>query len=227
MTINTNKNKKDLAEIETWIFDLDDTLYSASTTLFEQIEIRIREYISTYFKINDSEAFELQKGYYQKYGTTLRGLILEKGMEPDDYMEKVHDLDLTVLSPNPNLDKALSKINGKKYVFTNGPKEHAERVTAKIGIRHHFAGFFGAREGDLIPKPELVTYQKMLKTYNIDPKKAALFEDSQRNLKPAHDLGITTIWVRNLTDKLTPVDKSPEYCDFITDDLVAWLEENI
>ena len=222
-----NTNKKDLSKIKHWIFDLDDTLYSAWTTLFEQIEVRIRDYISEHLGISKEEAFELQKKYYHKYGTTLRGMILEQGMEPDEYIDKVHDLDLSVLSPNPELDKAIGRLKGKKYVFTNGSREHGERVTKKLGIDHHFCGFFGVREGDLIPKPELVTYEKMLTTYNIKAEESALFEDSQRNLKPAHNMGITTIWVRNMVDKLTPIDENPEFCDYVTDDLVKWLEDNI
>ena len=213
----------DLAHIEAWIFDLDNTLYPSSSCLFDQVSQRIGTYIENLFDVDRTEARRLQKNYFRDYGTTLRGLMLKHGMEPGPFLEFVHDIDLSPLSPSKTLEAALARLPGRKLVFTNADVPYAERVMARLGIDHHFSAIYDIEAADWIPKPFPDAYQRLTVRHAVDPVRAILFEDILRNLEPAAALGMATVWVRNDgawsfsgDERITP--------DYVTEDLPAWLD---
>lgn len=217
------------SHIESWVFDLDNTLYPASCSLFPQIDIRMRRFIAEQFGIPENEAFKLQKRYYREHGTTLRGLMVMHGIEPDVFLDYVHQIDCTVLGIAPRLDAALAALPGRKVIFTNGTERHALNVMAQLGITAHFDGIFDIRAADYLPKPDPATYDLMARRHNLDPGRCAMFEDIPRNLRPAAAIGMTTVWVRedDHPDKIVALapDEDLSHIDHITDDLVAWLEQ--
>lgn len=191
------KTAPDFRHVDTWVFDLDNTLYPASSNLFAQIDARMTEYLSTLFGVGPDEARRLQKDYYRDHGTTLNGLINVHGHDPEPYLAFVHDIDLSVLPHDPHLDEGLSRLPGRKLIYTNGSTEHAARVLAHLGIQHHFDDVFDIRASDFTPKPNLASYERLMARHGVTPSRSALFEDIVRNLAPARALGMTTIWVRN------------------------------
>lgn len=226
--MNTGRSLREtLAHVDTWLFDLDNTLYPATSSLFPQIDARMKAFIAEYLGLPPDEAYRLQKAYYHKYGTTLRGLMLEHGLEPDAFLDFVHDIDHGVLDYDRALDDALNVLPGRKLVFTNGSERHAERVLDRLSLAHHFDGIFDICAADYIPKPQPETYQKMVETFGVAPARAAFFEDSQINLKPAEAIGMTTVLVRAGPDH-APRHADPDdlsHCHHITDDLAAWLRD--
>ena len=211
---------------ETWVFDLDNTLYPASSSLFPQIHKRMGLYIAQALKVDAATADALQRKYYREHGTTLRGLMLTHQIEPDEFLSYVHEIDCTVLPPAPRLDAALGRIPGRKIVFTNGSMRHAENVLNQLGLSHHFHGMFDIKAANYIPKPALETYSRMIEQFDFDPKKAVMFEDLAHNLDAAKQLGMTTVWVKeeghSFADGPDPEDVS--YIDHVTDDLAGWIE---
>jgi putative hydrolase of the HAD superfamily len=219
---------QDISRIETWVFDLDNTLYPASSSLFPQIDIRMRRFIAERLDLPLDEAFALQKRYYREFGTTLRGLMLVHKIEPEAFLSFVHDIDCTVLDAAPRLDAALSRLDGRKLIFTNGSERHAENVLARLGIARHFEGIFDIRAAEFVPKPQPECYRMMVERHAVDPRSALMVEDIHRNLVPAAAIGMTTLWVREDGHPDTAVLKQDEadlaHVHHITDDLTAWLE---
>ena len=212
----------DLAHIETWIFDLDNTLYPSNSRLFDQVDQRIGAFIANLFDVDRVEARRLQKSYFREYGTTLRGLMLKHDMAPAPFLEYVHDIDLSPIARSDILEAALGRLPGRKLVFTNADAPYAERVLARLGIDHHFSGIYDIAAADWVPKPSPFAYERLTAQHAVDPARAILFEDILRNLAPAAALGMATVWVRNDSDwastgaeQITP--------DYVTDDLAAWL----
>lgn len=218
-----------LSALETWVFDLDNTLYPASSSLFPQIDVRMRQFIAARLGLALDEAFALQKRYYREYGTTLRGLMTVHGMEPADFLAYVHDIDHTVLDVTPRLDAALARLAGRKLIFTNGSHRHAEKVLARLGIERHFDGIFDIVAADFIPKPRPECYGGMIRRFGFDPRAAAMVEDIHRNLAPAAALGMTTVWVRqdNHPDFHVVIQENDDlgHVDHIVEDLPHWLEQ--
>ncbi len=211
-----------LGRAEAWIFDLDNTLYPASARLFPQIDRRMQAFISEALKLSLDDALILQKQYYRQYGTTLRGLMLNHGIEPDSFLEYVHDIDHSVLAPDGRLDAALAGLPGRKFIHTNGSERHAVKVIDRLGIARHFAAIFDIRASNYVPKPEPEPYADLVTLHMITPTQAVMFEDIHRNLKPAANLGMATVWVRHPENPAVS-DENLEHCGFITDDLIAWL----
>ncbi len=212
----------DLAHIETWIFDLDNTLYPSSSHLFDQVSQRIGAFIATALELDPAEAKRVQKSYFREYGTTLRGLMLKHGMDPAPFLEYVHDIDLSPIAPSDDLEAALGRLPGRKLVFTNADAPYAERVMARLGIGHHFSDIYDIKAADWVPKPFPEAYERLRLLHAVEPERAILFEDILRNLAPAAALGMATVWVRSDSDwaasgadGITP--------DYVTDDLAAWL----
>ena len=209
-----------------WLFDLDNTLYPASSSLFPQIHERMGTFISSALKVDLAAAHEMQRTYYRTYGTTLRGLMLEHELPPDDFLAYVHEIDVTVLAPNPRLAAALERIPGRRLVFTNGSARHAENVLNHLGLAHHFDAIFDIKSADYIPKPAAETYHRMVAQFAIDPKQAVMFEDLAHNLVVPHELGMTTVWVRedghSFAEGPEPEDLS--FIDHTTDDLPGWID---
>jgi len=189
------REKRRFDHVETWVFDLDNTLYPHHLNLWQQVDERIRSYVSNYLNIAPDEAFRLQKDYYRRYGTTMRGLIAEHGMSPDDYLDYVHQIDHSPLLPNPALGDALEKLPGRKLIFTNGTRRHAENVMKRLEIDHRFEDVFDIVAGELEPKPSQLSYDRFLARHGVDASKAAMFEDLARNLEVPHALGMTTVLV--------------------------------
>jgi putative hydrolase of the HAD superfamily len=217
-----------LDHVRAWVFDLDNTLYPASSSLFPQIDVRMRQFIAARLGMGLEEAFILQKRYYREFGTTLRGLMLVHGLEPEDFLDYVHDIDHTVLDAAPALDAALAALPGRKLIFTNGSERHAVSVMERLGIAGNFDGIFDIKAADFIPKPQPECYLAMVRRFGIDATASAMVEDIHRNLKPACAIGMTTVWVRqdNHPDHkvVSQDDDDLSHVHHITDDLVAWLE---
>ena len=191
----TRDAPRGFAKVETWVFDLDNTLYPHDLNLWRQIDDRIQGFVSEFLKVTKDEAFRVQKDYYKRYGTTMRGLMAEHGMKPDDFLEFVHEIDHSPLLPNPELGIAIERLPGRKLILTNGTRKHAEAVMRRLEIHHHFEDVFDIAAADLDPKPMPQVYDRFLQKHGVDPRKAAMFEDLARNLSVPHTLGMTTVLV--------------------------------
>jgi putative hydrolase of the HAD superfamily len=224
MTENAKDSKslKKIADTNAWVFDLDNTLYSASSNLFLQIDKKMKAFIARAFDLQPDDAFKLQKKYYHEYGTTMRGLMINHGIDPEIFMNYVHDIDHSVLQPDPDLDNALGNLPGRKFIYTNGSARHASAVMEQLGISRHFMGIFDIRAGDYVPKPDPRSYTDFIARHSVAPQHAVMFEDSHKNLKPASDLGMTTVFVRN-TSNAPAEDEDLSHCHYSTENLAAWL----
>ncbi|MCW8835267.1 MAG: pyrimidine 5'-nucleotidase [Rhodospirillales bacterium] len=208
--------------IETWIFDLDNTLYPASSNLFAQVDTRIRDYIAGFLDLPADEAYTLQKRYFREHGTTLRGLMSLHDVDPVAYMDYVHDIDLAPIAADPALDAALSRLPGRKAIFTNASTKHAARVMDRLGVTRHFDVVFDIADAGYLPKPETQGYEILIGRLGADPSRTVMVEDIARNLKPAADMGMTTVWVR--TDSIWGKEGSDApHVHHVTDDLSAWI----
>jgi len=217
--------------IETWVFDLDNTLYPPGLDLWRQIDVRMRAYIARYLNVSLDEAFTLQKDYYRRYGTSLRGLMIEHGMDPDDFLAEAHAIDLSELEPAPALGAAIGILPGRKLVYTNGSRAHAEAVLAKLGISEHFADVHDIVAAEFHPKPHEEAYRRFLKAYGVEAGRAAMFEDLARNLEVPAALGMRTVLVVPPGLGVSPADREAwehegrdaHHIDHVTDDLTAFL----
>jgi len=211
-----------LHEIETWVFDLDNTLYPAACNLFVLIEKRMNEFIAEEFKVGLEEAHEIRRSYFLKHGTTLRGLMLDNGMHPKRFLDYVHEVDLSSIPANPALAQALDDLPGRKIVFTNGSQRHAERILDWLSISHHFSGIFDIVACDYIPKPDPSGYETLIRRHDFDPRAAVMVEDIAKNLKPAAALGMTTAWIKGVRDWQV-ADLQEDHIHHVVEDLVPWL----
>lgn len=186
---------RSFADIESWVFDLDNTLYPAGQNLFAQIDIRMTAFIQDALKVDRDEAYRVQKEFLGEYGTTLSGLMNEHGLPPGPFLDFVHDIDVSVLKADPHLADALGALPGNKFIFTNGTVQHAENVTKQLGIADLFDDVFDIVAADYRPKPHAAIYPEMLSQFGIEADKSAFFEDMARNLTPAHKIGMRTVLV--------------------------------
>ena len=214
----------ELKSSETWIFDLDNTLYPVSTNLFDQIDKRMCSYIANFLNTSESEAHKVQKSYFQEHGTSLRGMMENHKMDPIPYLEYVHKIDLSAIIRDDQMERALDKLPGRKIVFTNAAASYAEKVLERLGIAHHFEDIFDIVAANFIPKPAPIVYQSFVKKYKIDSENSIMVEDIVRNLKPAADMGMKTVWVE--TDRAwAHTDAETTKPDFTTKNLAPWLTE--
>jgi putative hydrolase of the HAD superfamily len=224
------RTPREFAHIDTWVFDLDNTLYPHHLSLWQQVDERIRAYVSEFLKVSKEEAFRVQKDYYKRYGTTMRGLMAEHGMKPEDYLEFVHRIDHSPLTPNAALGDALEKLPGRKLILTNGTRKHADAVMKRLDIDRHFEDVFDIAAADLDPKPLPRVYERFLKRHAVDPAKSAMFEDLARNLEVPHALGMTTVLVvpqhtREIFREGWELEgRGAAHVDHVTDDLAGFLE---
>ena len=188
---------KSFNSIKYWIFDLDNTLYSGKTKVFEQVDKRMSKYISNKLNISVEEAKKIQKNYFYEYNTTLNGMIKNHKIDPDEFLDFVHDINIDFLQKDTLLGEEIKKLDGKKIIFTNGSRKHAINVTKQIGIDQLFDDIFDIVDAEFIPKPSIEPYKKLVKKHKIDPKLCVLVEDIARNLKPAYEMGMKTIWIEN------------------------------
>ncbi len=211
-----------IKEAETWVFDLDNTLYPVSANLFDQIDRRMCSYIADYLNIPPAEAYKVQKSYFREHGTTLRGMMECHDMDPDPYLEYVHEVDLTSIVPDEKMVTALDRLPGRKIVFTNAATRYASRVLDNLGITDHFEAIFDIVDAGYLPKPDPSVYAKFVDRFDFDPANAVMVEDIARNLAPAAAMGMVTVWVR--TDRpWAHADADNVNPDFTTNDLSGWL----
>ena len=218
------------AHVETWVFDLDNTLYPHHLNLWQQVDDRIRDYIAGFLKVAKDDAFRIQKDYYKRYGTSMRGLMTEHGMKPDDFLDYVHRIDHSPIVPNPALGAALGRLAGRKLILTNGTRQHADAVMRRLDVHGHFEDVFDIVAAELEPKPLAQTYDRFLARHGVDPRKAAMFEDLARNLAVPHALGMITVLV--VPERTREVfregweleGRDAAHVDHVTDDLAGFLE---
>jgi putative hydrolase of the HAD superfamily len=213
-------------EIDTWVFDLDNTLYHASHNLFDQVSDRIGQFIARFLGVDRAEAHRLQKQYWHDHGTSLRGLMTLHQCRPEEFIAFVHDIDISVIPPSPELDAALARLPGRKVIFTNGSVPHAERIMQRLGVAQHFEGIFDIVASDYIPKPELAVYQRLVGHFGFAPDRAIMLDDMAHNLKPAHQLGMRTVWVRTdeSLQRLAALGGDRAHIHHETDDVVQFLQ---
>ena len=210
-----------LRHVDTWIFDLDDTLYPARCRLFDQIDRRICKYVASFLGVDCETARRLQKEFYREYGSTLRGMMSLHGMEPDGYLEYVHDIDLSPVEPDPLLGEVLARLPGRKLIFTSASSAHAERVIRRLGVDRRFDGIFDVAAAAYAPKPCVETYGRLLERHAVDPTKSAFFDDIPRNLRPAADIGMTTVWIPGRREWERSDEGSAHY---VAEHLARWLD---
>jgi putative hydrolase of the HAD superfamily len=185
----------DLRAITVWLFDLDNTLYPLENAFMRQIEARMTAFVARELALPHDEAFALQKRYLADHGTTLAGLMANHGIDPEHFLNEVHDVSLDVLEPDPRLERALMRLPGRRLVFTNGDERHATRVLDRVGIAHAFEAIFHIAAADYVPKPAPATFTRMIAAHAVDPAETCFFEDSEKNLAPAAALGMTTVLI--------------------------------
>jgi len=222
-------NARAFTHVDTWVFDLDNTLYPHHVNLWQQVDARIGAYIGNFLKVDAVEARRIQKDYYKRYGTSMRGMMTEHGVSADDYLAYVHEIDHSPLEPNPAMGEAIARLPGRKLILTNGSTDHAGKVLARLGFPEHFEAVFDIIAADLEPKPAPQTYQRFLDLHRVDPARSAMFEDLARNLVVPHDLGMTTVLVvPDGTREVVREDWEMEgrdapHVDHVTDNLTGFL----
>ena len=217
------------AHVTEWVFDLDNTLYPHHSNLFSQIDVKMTAYVSELLQLPPEEARKLQKELYKEYGTTLNGLMARHGIDSDDFLNKVHDIDYSWVDPNPALGDAIKALPGRKFIFTNGDRGHAERTARQLGILDHFNDIFDIVAADLTPKPARETYDKFVGLHRVDTENAAMFEDLARNLHVPKTLGMTTVLIvpNNFEPTFSEIwEQDADFeddVDYVTDDLATFL----
>jgi putative hydrolase of the HAD superfamily len=208
----------DLAHVETWLFDLDNTLYPAECEFMALIEGKMTDFMERATGLPRDEARAIQKRYYHEHGTTLAGLMAHHGIEPKTFLDEVHDVSMDCLTPDSALQAAVAALPGRRLIFTNGSLGHAERVLGHLGLAELFEDVFAIETADYLPKPAMATFEKVIARHRLAPPATAFFEDSEKNLAPAALLGMTTI--------LVGADAAASTADFVhhrTNDLAGFL----
>ena len=216
---------KSLAHIDTWIFDMDNTLYDASTGALDKISYRMTYYIADLLKISFEEANVLRRNYWNKYGNTLYGLMTEHGSDPCGFLEYAQDIDLSDVKPCSVIRESIELLQGKKIIFTNAPRSYTARMTKHLGIDRCFDNVFTIEDADYLPKPYLEPYFTIVEKFRFDSHQACMFEDTEINLKPAADLGMTTVWITGKNRE--PKEHSPVYVHHKTEKLADWLQSMV
>jgi len=213
-------------KINTWIFDLDNTLYAADSGVFQQVHKLMGEFISKNLSMDMPEAKKLQAKYYKQHGTTLRGLMDNHGIDPDYFLDEVHRLDYSIVSSNEMLNQELYKLDGRKIIYTNANEKHAIDVLDRIGLSSFFNEIFDIKMANYIPKPELKPYEQLINLFDINPETSAMFDDIAKNLVPAKKVKFTSVWIdagyENFSDD---IQASKKYLDFQTRDLSLFLKD--
>jgi putative hydrolase of the HAD superfamily len=189
--------KRDFADTTTWIFDLDNTLYPARCNLFAEVDARMGKFIADYLDVPFAHARYLQKSYYRQFGTTLSGLMQVHKLDPQPFLDYVHDIDLSAVPELPELAAAVEALPGRKLIFTNGSRGHAERVAAKLGVLHLFEDICDIAACEYVAKPSADAFDRMVKRHGIAAREAAMFEDMPHNLEAPHTLGMVTVLVHS------------------------------
>ena len=213
----------DFRHVRVWLFDLDNTLYRADCGVFTQIENRMTDYVARFRGLPRAEARVLQKSLYRTHGTTLNGLMELHGADPDDYLSYVHDIDLSRLAPDPSLIAAAARLPGRRYIFTNGCRDHAGRVLSRIDMAHLFDAVWDIRSFGFAPKPAPAAYARVVAAGKLDPRQTAMFDDIAHNLVAAQALGMTTVWLNTGSDFSSGAPQDSEAPHHETHDLPQFL----
>jgi putative hydrolase of the HAD superfamily len=211
-----------LAHIDSWIFDLDLTLYGPEHNIMEQVRDRIALFVEDYFDIDSEAAHKIRHAYWKSYGTTLGGLMAEHGVDLHAYLDFVHDVDFALLKPCDRLRAGIEALPGRKLIFTNADAPYAERVLAARGLEGLFEGLYDIHQMEHVPKPKPESYERFCGHFGIDPKRALFIEDSAHNLEPAKAMGMATVWINHVTDPQSASER-PEYVDHEITDVADWL----
>jgi len=214
----------ELARIDAWIFDLDNTLYPASADLFGRIDVKMGEFIQRLLGVDPVEARRIQKGYFIDHGTTLSGLMMVHGVDPHEFLDYVHDIEMDALAEDRRLVEAVAKLPGRKLIFTNGDEPYARRVLGRLGLSESFEAIHDIHACAYQPKPQPAAYAAMLAALDFEPTTALFVEDMARNLRPAKALGMTTVWVNNGSER-GGHEASREYIDYEIADVGEWLHQ--
>jgi putative hydrolase of the HAD superfamily len=209
-----------------WVFDLDNTLYPASANLFALMDIKMGEYVARVEGVDLIEAKRIQKAYFRDYGTTMSGLMARHSIDPDHYLDYVHDIDLDVLTPDPSLAASIESLPGRKLVFTNADSDYGQRVLDRLGLGNSFEAIFDIRDADYVPKPEVAPYEAFCTRHGVDPNQAIMFEDMARNLAPAKAIGMGTVWINNGSEQAVQLEDA-SHIDHETDALAPWLAHHL
>ena len=204
------------AHVETWVFDLDNTLYPPEIALFDQINVRMTEYVMRIAGVDREEADRLRHAYWREHGTTLAGLMLHHGIDPGPYLDEVHEIDFTVLTPDTVLAERIDALPGRRIVYTNGSAPYAERVLSHRGLSGLFDAVYGVENAGYIPKPRREAFDAVFAADGVQPARAAMFEDDPRNLTAPHEMGMRTVHV-------APAPEPAEHIHHHTDDLPGFL----
>lgn len=215
--------RPDFRHVDHWVFDLDNTLYNAGSGVFPQIDRNMRAFLMAEFGLPENEAHAYQKELYRDYGTTLSGLMQRHQLDPARFLAHVHDIDVSELSHDAELLAALTRLPGKKAIFTNGSAAHAENVARRLGILDAFDAIFDIVRAEYRPKPDPFAYDGVLRHYGAEGKRAAMFEDLKRNLKPAALLGMTTVWIANDQPHMIAAADDDDHVHHTTDKLTGFL----
>lgn len=211
-----------LAPVRNWIFDLDNTLYPHQARLFEQVDRRITGYIARMFSVDRDAAYRIQKDYFHRRGTTLAGLMAEHGVDPHEYLADVHDIEMDVLDANAPLAAAIARLPGRKIIFTNADAAYAVKILDRLGLGDSFEAIHDVHAAQYRPKPDLHAYRSLCEVYGLAPEESLFVDDMARNLKPAKEIGMTTVWVDNGSEQ-PPEDIERAHVDFTTRDITHWL----
>lgn len=232
MPADSEGSRRDLKDRRIWVFDLDNTLYPAECDLFAEIDQRMTDFVARFLRLPREDARAVQKQYYAEHGTTLNGLMSMHGMAPDEFLAHVHDIDLSPLPNSPDLAAAIANLPGRKFVYTNGSRGHADRVTDYMGLSDVFDGRFAIEDSAFKPKPNQSSYDAFSEKFQVDPGQAVFFEDLARNLAPAHAMGYATVLVQSEKDwshepaSARPAgigDDLPSHIDYVTRDLTRFI----
>jgi pyrimidine 5''-nucleotidase len=226
----TSPDPADFANVRDWVFDLDNTLYPHHINLFAQIDVNMTAYVQELLQVEREEARALQKRYYHEHGTTLQGLMLNHGIDPDSFLERAHAIDYSALLPDADLGDAIKALPGRKFIFTNGSVPHAEAAARALGILNHFDDIFDIVAAGYVPKPAGETYDKFASLHRVDTANAVMFEDLPRNLQVPKALGMRTVLLvpRNLDtvliERWETLTEEDDHIDYMTDDLASFLK---
>jgi putative hydrolase of the HAD superfamily len=219
-------HEQDAARIDCWLFDLDNTLYPATGHFFAQIDAKITAYVGRVTGVDRAAAYQTQKRYFHQHGTTLAGLMADHDVDPDDYLRDVHDIDLGALAPDPALIAAIAALPGRKLVFTNADADYGQQVLDRLGLGAAFEAIYDIRAANYVPKPHPQSYANLCARHAVNPARAIMVEDMARNLRPAKQLGMATLWVNNGSEQAESADWSA-IVDHQTDALGPWLAQYV
>lgn len=220
------QNAFDFSSVTHWVFDLDNTLYSADSGLFSQVDVRMTDWIARTLKLDTQQANTMRLEYWKNYGTTLSGLMKYHAIDPDDYLHYVHDIDLSEIASNPSLAHTIRALPGKKVIYTNGSRGHAERVLKHLGLEGCFDKSYAIEDTDYIPKPAHQAFEMVFNDIKLNPATSVMLEDTARNLKVPYDMGMQTVWIQN-DDPIAVEGSGADYILHKTGDLQTFLSTKL